>query len=78
MNTDYYDEAIADQKQYEKEAKQEKDDFLELIDGIDKISIGFTKISRYLKTHVASMDRRIVGHQLRAAVLEEEKKSENK
>jgi len=66
---DYYEKEIEQQQKYVQEARIEKEAFLDMIDGIEKISIGFQKIANYLKKHDRN-DERILGHLKRIEELE--------
>lgn len=68
----WIDREIKEQEKYAKAAKAEKEAFVELIDGVEKISIGFDKVAKYLKT-IAPFDDRIDGHKERIQELIKEK-----
>lgn len=61
---DWIEREIKEQEKYAREAKAEKEAFAELIDGVEKISIGFDKVAKYLKTMAPFADR-IEGHEKR-------------
>lgn len=44
---DWIEREIKEQEKYAREAKAEKEAFAELIDGVEKISIGFDKVAKY-------------------------------
>lgn len=70
---DWIDKEIKEQSKYLSEAKAEKEEFEELIDGVEKISIGFAKIAKFLRTN-RSASERIERHRARIEELKAEKK----
>ena len=60
MNTNYDNVTLLSYNAQMKRLKQEKEEFSELIDGVEKISTGFLKIAKFLKSAQSKLiDERI-------------------
>lgn len=70
---DWIDEEIKQQTKYLLEAKTEKEEFENLIDGVENISRGFAMIAKFLKTNCTFSDR-IERHHNRIEELRAERK----